>query len=85
MRQTTRRTTHLFALALALAVFAGGLVPPGRSQQKSQGTARQQQQSKRDGGDVDASVIPPEPLGKIAFASDRAGNFDIYVDRKSVV
>ncbi|HEY9285723.1 MAG TPA: Calx-beta domain-containing protein [Pyrinomonadaceae bacterium] len=77
MRQTTRRTTHLFALALALAVFAGGLVPPGRSQQKSQ-RATSQQSPKRDGG-ADASVVPPEPLGKIAFASDRAGNFDIYV------
>ena len=77
MRQTTRRTTHLLGLALALAVFAGGLVPPGRSQQKSQSTARQQ--PTKAGGGVDASVIPPEPVGKIAFASDRAGNFDIYV------
>ena len=77
MRQTTRRTTHLFALALALAVFAGGLVPPGRSQQKSQSTTRQQ--PTKSGGGADASVIPPEPVGKIAFASDRAGNFDIYV------
>jgi TolB protein len=67
----------LFALALALAVFAGGLVPPGRSQQKSQGRASQQSPKRDDG--ADASVVPPEPVGKIAFASDRAGNFDIYV------
>lgn len=30
MRQTTRRKTHFVGLLLALAVFAGGLVPPGR-------------------------------------------------------
>ncbi|HLL77367.1 MAG TPA: Calx-beta domain-containing protein [Pyrinomonadaceae bacterium] len=77
MRQTTRRKTHFVGLLLALAVFAGGLVPPGRSQQKSQDTAKQQSPKQGDG--ADPSVVPPEPLGKIAFASDRAGNFDIYV------
>ena len=77
MRQTTRRKTHFVGLLLALAVFAGGLVPPGRSQQKSQDTAKQQSPKQGDG--ANESVVPPEPLGKIAFASDRAGNFDIYV------
>jgi Tol biopolymer transport system component len=96
MRQTTRRKTHLIGLLLALAVFAGGLVPPGRSQQRarsggspprsqaqqSQGTTKQRPSTAaagREGDDANASVIPPEPVGKIAFASDRAGNFDIYV------
>jgi Tol biopolymer transport system component len=92
MRQTTRRTTHLLGLALALAVFAGGLVPPGRSQQRaktgSASTPRPQAQQQSQGttklqdpkgGGADASVVPPEPVGKIAFASDRAGNMDIYV------
>jgi hypothetical protein len=77
MRQTTaRRTTHLLGLALALAVFAGGLVPPGRSQQKSRNA---NQQSENKGGGAQEKLVPPEPVGKIAFASDRAGNMDIYV------
>ena len=97
MRQTNaRRTTHLLGLLLALAVFAGGLVPPGRSQQQagpgrgpsrtqaqqSQSTTKQQPPTTaadKQGEDVKPDAIPPEPLGKIAFASDRAGNFDIYV------
>jgi hypothetical protein len=40
MKQTTRRATHLLGLALALAVFAGGIVPPGRAQQRAK-TAQQ--------------------------------------------
>jgi len=103
MKQTTRRATHLLGLALALAVFAGGIIPPGRAQQRAK-TAQdaaaplqqpQQQSSSRTnpaerpattaaqalhpGDDFHVRALPPEPPGKIAFASDRAGNFDIYV------
>ncbi len=36
-------------------------------------------QAPQAGDDFHISALPPEPPGKIAFASDRAGNFDIYV------
>ena len=101
MRQTTRRTRYLVGLMLALAVFAGGLVPPGRSQQRAKAahsaaprppaelsssksnrvgqTPAAVEQGPPEGDDSHLRTLPPNPPGKIAFASDRAGNFDIYV------
>ncbi|MGI9106316.1 MAG: Calx-beta domain-containing protein [Pyrinomonadaceae bacterium] len=100
MKQTTKRATHWLGLALAVAVFAGGFVPLGRSQQKAKSASkaaspkqsRQQSPSKttqaqtptaaqalHPGDEFRVRTLPPEPPGKIAFASDRAGNFDIYV------
>ncbi len=94
MKQTTRRAARWLGLALALTVFAGGLVPPGRSQQlvKAASNAARLQpqqspskatpaktQSPDKGDDFHIRTLTPEPPGKIAFASDRAGNFDIYV------
>ena len=35
MKKMTKRATRLLGLALALSVFAGGIVPPGRAQQKA--------------------------------------------------
>ncbi len=95
MKQTTRRATHWLGLALALTVFAGGLVPPGRSQSRAKSAQRaarpqpQQQSSSKQtpaaaqalhpGDDFHVRALPPEPPGKIAFSSDRGGNADIYV------
>jgi len=101
MKQTTRRATHWLGLALAVAVFAGGFVPLGRSQLRAKlahNAARPQPQQQRSpskqtpaetttaaaqalhpGDDFHVRALPPEPPGKIAFASNRAGNFDIYV------
>ena len=99
MKKTTRRATHWLGLALALTVFAGGLVPPGRSQQRAKSApnaARPQPQQQQNpskpkptedataqalhpGDDFRVRTLPPELPGKIAFASDRTGNFDIYV------
>ncbi|MCA1628151.1 MAG: DUF4394 domain-containing protein, partial [Acidobacteria bacterium] len=99
MKKTTRRATYWLGLALALAVFAGGIVPPGRSQQRAKSApnaARPQPQQQQNpskpkptedataqalhpGDDFRVRTLPPELPGKIAFASDRTGNFDIYV------
>ncbi|HEX8457508.1 MAG TPA: Calx-beta domain-containing protein [Pyrinomonadaceae bacterium] len=106
MKKMTRRATRLLGLALALSVFAGGILPPGRAQQKARSATAtataaarpqtQQQSSSRTapaetaaatakaqvpdaGDDFRVRTLPPEPPGKIAFASDRAGNSDIYV------
>jgi Tol biopolymer transport system component len=98
MRQTTSRVKHLFVLLLALAVYAGGLVPSGLSQQKAKSAqsatrppaAQSASKTKSNdpapvaqdlsaGDDFHVRTLAPEPPGKIAFASDRAGNFDIYV------
>ncbi len=100
MKQTTSSVKHLLVLLLALAVFAGGLAPSGRSQQRAKAAhsaARSQPQqtasktspaepaaavtaqAPQTGDDFHISALAPQPPGKIAFASDRAGNFDIYV------
>ena len=100
MKKMMRRATHLLGLALALAVFAGGMVSPGGAQQSAQtapAAARSQRpqqvsskspagvqtaagsQDLHPGDDYRIRTLPPEPAGKIAFSSDRAGNSDIYV------
>lgn len=100
MNKTTRRATHWLSMALALTVFAGGLVPPGRAQNRAKSAsnaARLQQQPQQQspskqtpaeataqaapqaGDDFRVRTLAPEPPGKIAFASDRGGNNDIYV------
>jgi Tol biopolymer transport system component len=98
MKQTTSRVKHLFVLLLALAVYAGGLVPSSLSQQRaksaqsatrlpaaqsaSKTTSNDPAPAAQDlspGDDFHVRTLAPDPPGKIAFASDRAGNFDIYV------
>jgi Tol biopolymer transport system component len=74
------------ALALGLALLAGGPLPPGLSQDraadaqtgsKSAATRAKTNGAQSQADKPDANV--PEPTGKIAFASDRDGNFEIYV------
>ncbi|MFL6210717.1 MAG: DUF4394 domain-containing protein [Pyrinomonadaceae bacterium] len=95
MSRKRRSATHFVVLALGLALLAGVPLPPGLSQNKpmkSPTTAQQQDlpDSKRSGptrtqtagsqgGDQTTAAPVPEPQGKIAFASDRDGNFEIYV------
>jgi Tol biopolymer transport system component len=60
------------------------LTVPFQPRQDSSKTARAQQtpsasQAIHAGDDYRVRTLPPEPPGKIAFSSDRAGNSDIYV------
>jgi Tol biopolymer transport system component len=93
MKKKRRSAKHwtLLALALALALLVGVPIPPGLTQNKAAKPPTRQQgsgdsrkadtsraqtaQSQSD----DALAPVPEPPGKIAFASDRDGNFEIYV------
>ena len=68
MKKMTRRATRLLGLALTLSVFAGGIVPPGRAQQKAKSaaaapTARpqqpQQQQSPSKTTPVETRALSP--------------------------
>ncbi len=82
MKKNGTRARKVTALALALLVSAWGLVPPVQSQQRERrspaqnGAARPQDPKKSKVGDEAHEDDPP---GKIAFASDRSGNFEIYV------
>ncbi len=71
MKKIGRSTKQLSGLVLVLALLTGGLVPPGGAQERTvkQSTAK----------NVEPENHIPDPPGKIAFASDRDGNFEIYV------
>jgi len=71
MKKIGRSTKQLSGLLLVLALLTGGLVPPGGAQERTvkQSTAK----------NVEPENHIPDPPGKIAFASDREGNFEIYV------
>lgn len=77
MRRKRRSATHWLAAALGLALLAGGLLPPGLSQSRSAKSPPRAQAAQ--GRDETPAAPVPEPVGKIAFASDRDGNFEIYI------
>lgn len=72
MNRIGRSAKQLSGLMLVLAMLAGGLIPPGRAQERTV-----KQPTARNKDSKDESHIP-DPPGKIAFASDRDGNFEIY-------
>lgn len=72
MNKIGRSAKQLSGWMLVLAMLTGGLVPPGRAQE------RKVKPSASQSKDV-AAEIHEEPQGKIAFASDRTGNSEIYV------
>jgi dipeptidyl aminopeptidase/acylaminoacyl peptidase len=81
MKKNTRSARQVTALALTLAVVAWGLVQAAQSQQKStrapaKNSAARPQDPKNSKVD---EVHEDDPTGRIAFASDRSGNFEIYV------
>ena len=73
MKKIGRSTKQISGLVLMLAMLVSGLVPPGVAQQ------RKAKEATATGKDVQAENHIPDPPGKIAFASDRDGNFEIYV------
>ena len=74
MKKIGRSTKQISGLVLVLALLVSGLVPPGAAQQ--QGKAKQQTATNKD---FEPENHVPDPPGKIAFASDRDGNMEIYV------
>lgn len=103
MKKTTRSVKRVVGLMLMLAIFAGALALPGRSQDRranppgrADRVARlQPQQSSKTSKPSDTTrPVPaplqqrddpgaknhvPDPEGRIAFASNRDGDFEIYV------
>jgi len=94
MKKKRRSVTHLIVLAFALALLVSVPLSPVLSQNKPTKSPTPSQQVSGDSnksaptraksaatqGNKQTPDAPvPEPQGKIAFASDRAGNFEIYV------
>jgi dipeptidyl aminopeptidase/acylaminoacyl peptidase len=76
MKKIGRSAEAMSGLVLVLAMLGGGLVPPGRAQERKQSAPNSSTQKSND---LKAESHIPDPPGKIAFASDRDGNFEIYV------
>jgi Tol biopolymer transport system component len=72
MNKIGRSAKQLSGLMVVLAMLAGGVMPPGWAQDRKVKPSASQTK------DLTAE-IHEEPQGKIAFASDRTGNFEIYV------
>ncbi|MFN2513298.1 MAG: DUF4394 domain-containing protein [Pyrinomonadaceae bacterium] len=82
--RTAKHVTGLtLMLVLVLALLASGLVPLGNAQQRAGTSPRPRTDpTQRDGSKKNSpkeESHTPEPQGKIAFASDRTGNSEIYV------
>ncbi len=74
MKQTTSSVKHLLVLLLALAMFAGGLAPSGRSQQRAKAAhsaARSQPQQSS------SKTKPVEPAAAAAQAPQAGDDFHI--------
>lgn len=72
MNKIGTSTKQLSGLILGLAILTGGLIPPGSAQDRK---VRPPASQSKDF----VAEVHDEPQGKIAFASDRTGNFEIYV------
>jgi hypothetical protein len=68
-RPSSSRARRFCGLALSLGMACGAAAFNDRSQAGASGGA----------GQVRPSNHVPEPAGKIAFASEREGNYEIYV------
>ena len=73
MKKIGRSTKQISGLVLMLAMLVSGLVPPGAAQQ------RKAKEATATNKNIEPENHIPDPPGKIAFASDRDGNFEIYV------
>src|SRR6266853_4930977 len=76
MKKIGSSAKEMSGLVLVLVMLVGGLVPPGRAQERKQSAPNSSTQKSKDS---EAESHIPDPPGKIAFASDRDGNFEIYV------
>src|SRR6266542_5962196 len=67
MKTIGRGAKRISWLVLGVSLLAGGWTSPGRAQKSGQSK------------DSKPENHVPDPPGKVAFATDRDGNFEIYV------